>query len=54
MGTTVNKFLVALGASAAVMASVLADGKVSDGELSSVLISLVGAMLVWITPNKEA
>lgn len=48
-----NKFLVAVGAALAVAASALQDGSVSGAELSSILVAAVGAVLVWLVPNKQ-
>ena len=46
-----RKFFVALAATAGVLATALTDGLVVSDEVESIVVSLVGAVFVFLTPN---
>ncbi len=46
-----RKFFVALGAAVGVLATALTDGVIVSDEIESVVVALVGALFVFLTPN---
>lgn len=54
MNTAYNKFVVACAAALGVAVSVTADGEFSLNDGFTIASAAVGALLVFITPNKGA
>ena len=49
-----RKFLVALGGAATIVASALADGVFTSAETESIVLALISAVFVFVTPNTDA
>jgi hypothetical protein len=47
-----RKFLVALGAAVALVASALADGVFTSQETEAIVLAIVSAVFVYLVPNE--